>query len=207
MNENTINDFNNQFTFMEQTRNQNNSNNKTQKRHYRRPRNFLASEKEFQKMRELNAKGKHHYEIADELNIGRNFFYHTRNDPKHPQHKIMLEIFGPIKRVKPTEPTKPIFSSSDNSIQETFNNLARCFVLEYIMTSHNSQINAQDLDIAKRYNNLKTTLEQALRLEDKDDPMYIYSKALYDEITSQLIDVTRKIYDERQKQEQQLKKP
>lgn len=203
----SINDISNQFAFMELARNQDNSNNKTKKRHYRRRRNFLASEHEIQQMKELSAKGKTHYEIANILNIGRNFFYHTRNDPKHPQHRIMVEIFGEIKRINTFEPPTSISSVSDNSILETFNNLARCFVLEYIMTSDNSQINAQDLDVAKRYSRLKTALEEALRLEDKNDPMYIYSKALYNEITSQLIDVTRKIYDERQKQDESLKKP
>jgi len=204
---NTINDLTNQFSFMELANNQSNSNNKLTKSRYKRPKNFRASEKELQQMIKLRDQGKTHLEIAEELNIGRNFFYQTRNDPKHPQHKIMTEIFGGIKRNNRNEPLNDISLVSDNSIQETFNNLARCFVLEYIMTSDNSQINAQDLKVAQRYSDLKAALEEALRLDDKEDPMYVYSKALYDEITSKLIDVTRKIYDERQKQDESLKKP
>ena len=76
------------------------------------------------------------------------------------------------------------------------------------MTSDNSQLNAEDKAIALKYKNLNESLKDALRIEDKSDPMYIHAQALYDIITSQLIEVTRKIYDEReQKQNESSKKP
>jgi len=173
---------------------------------------FLASEQQLTAMKELLIQGKTQEEMADILNIGRNFFYTSRNNPKHPQYKIMSDIFGPVRRrIKESVKAQSLNANSiiDDSVQKTFNNFAIKFVCEYIMTSDNSQINTHDKIVVEEYNKLKDALKGALRLEDKNDPMYVHAKSLYDEITNQLINVARKIYDERQDQDQDkpLQKP
>ena len=70
------------------------------------------------------------------------------------------------------------------------------------MTSDNSALNAQDKENAELYKSLR----KRLRLEDKDSPLYEQTLALYNEITKELINVTKRIYNERS-ETQSLEKP
>lgn len=157
-------------------------------------------------------------DISQAIGVHRTHLYHIRINEHHVNHKALVEILGKPKKRNRHKPLRSELKEqavnlnpTPNELSSTLNDLSSLaigFLLESIMTSDNSQLNAEDKAIALKYKNLNESLKDALRIEDKSDPMYIHAQALYDIITSQLIEVTRKIYDEReQNQNESSKKP
>ena len=148
-------------------------------------------------------------DISQAIGVHRTHLYHIRINEHHVNHKALVEILGKPKkrnRHKPLRSQLKEQAVNQKSTPNELSSLAIGFLLENIMTSDNSALNARDKKIALEYKNLNESLKEALRLEDKNDPMYVHAKALYDIITSQLIEVARKIYDERE-ETQSLEKP
>ena len=148
-------------------------------------------------------------DISQAIGVHRTHLYQIRINEHHVNHKALVEILGKPKkrnRHKPLRSQLKEQAVNQKSTPNELSSLAIGFLLENIMTSDNSALNARDKKIALEYKNLNESLKEALRLEDKNDPMYVHAKALYDIITSQLIEVARKIYDERE-ETQSLEKP
>lgn len=149
-------------------------------------------------------------EIGHMFNVSRTVFKAIRENESHPNYFALIDIFGQIKRRQRHKPTKRQIAlkaqeSKDQSIYDELNSIAINHLLEELMSSDNSHINAQDRETVKEYKYLRKALAKYLRLNDKNDPSYIHSKALFDKVTKELINVTRKVYDDEGKQSKEPK--
>ena len=143
-------------------------------------------------------------DISQAIGVHRTHLYHIRINEHHVNHKALVEILGKPKKRNRHKPLRSQLKeqavnqkSTPNELSSTLNDLSSLaigFLLESIMTSDNSVLNARDKDLARLYKSLR----EALRLSNKNEPLYEHSLALYNEVTKELINVTRKIYDERE---------
>jgi len=177
-NTNSINDISNQFGLWRLTENS----------------NSILNERQLDTIRLM--KDRKLKDIASAIGVHRSFLYQIRINEHHVNHKALVEIMGKPKKRKRHKPLKGQLKEQAvnlNSTPDELSSLAIGFLLEYIMTSDNSALNARDKDLARLYKSLR----EALRLSNKNEPLYDHSLALYNEVTKELINVTRKIYDER----------
>jgi hypothetical protein len=182
MNGNTtsINDISNQFGLWRLTENSNDS---------------ILNERQLETIRLM--KHRKLKDIASAIGVHRSFLYQIRINEHHVNHKALVEIMGKPKKRKRHKPLRSQLKEQAVNLNPTpdeLSSLAVGFLLEYIMTSDNSALNARDKDLARLYKSLR----EALRLSNKNEPLYEHSLALYNEVTKELINVTRKIYDERE---------
>lgn len=136
-------------------------------------------------------------DISQAIGVHRTHLYHIRINEHHVNHKALIEILGKPKKRNRHKPLRSELKEQAVDLNQTpdeLSSLAIGFLLEYIMTSDNSALNARDKDLARLYKSLR----EALRLSNKNEPLYEHSLALYNEVTKELINVTRKIYDERE---------
>lgn len=141
-------------------------------------------------------------DISQAIGVHRTHLYHIRINEHHVNHKALVEILGKPKKRNRHKPLRSQLKeqavnqkSTPNELSSTLNDLSSLaigFLLESIMTSDNSVLNARDKELARLYKQLR----KQLRLEDKNSPVYGKSLELYNDITAALINVTRKIYDE-----------
>ena len=182
MNGNTtsINEISNQFGLWRLTEDSNNS---------------ILNERQLETIRLM--KHRKLKDIASAIGVHRSFLYQIRINEHHVNHKALVEIMGKPKKRKRHKPLRSQLKEQTVNLNPTPNELSSLaigFLLEYIMTSDNSALNARDKDLARLYKSLR----EALRLSNKNEPLYEHSLALYNEVTKELINVTRKIYDERE---------
>jgi len=136
-------------------------------------------------------------DISQAIGVHRTHLYQIRINEHHVNHKALVEILGKPKKRNRHKPLRSELKEQAVNLKQTpdeLSSLAIGFLLEYIMTSDNSALNARDKDLARLYKSLR----EALRLSNKNEPLYEHSLALYNEVTKELINVTRKIYDERE---------
>jgi len=169
---------------------------------------LMTIAKEYKKKKTQN-------QIAEKLGTNRSTFKSIRLNKNHPNHIALIDIFG---EVRPRQRHKPLkkdleqqainkssalnLEKTDQLTDEMLRSIAIERTREIIMSSDNSEFDARYKELALLYKRLK----ESLRLDKINDPLYEHSKALYDEVTKELINVTRKIYDDRQ-ESQSLQKP
>lgn len=202
MNGNTINDLNNQFGLWKHLQNDKTKRSKK----FRSRRLMTISSEAVEIVRNMHEQGFTRSAIGQRVGVDRSFFYNAINNPKHPNHEAMFQIFGEISRRKSkkkrSNKADTNLEKTDQLTDEILRSIAIERTREIIMSSDNSEFDARYKELALLYKRLK----ESLRLDKINDPLYEHSKALYDEVTKELINVTRKIYDDRQ-ENQPLQKP
>jgi len=203
---NNINEISDQFGLWQHL--QNEETNKSKKTKSNQGRKFITiTDEDIKTVKDMHFWGFRRKDIANRIGVDRGFFYNAINNPKHPNHKEMYKIFGAVKRRRTSKRRmdrvyNPTIQKTDDQIPNDSERETLGFLLEYIMSSDNSALNAQDKENAELYKSLR----KRLRLEDKDSPLYEQTLALYNEITKELINVTKRIYNERS-ETQSLEKP